>query len=187
MSDLRTKRTYKLLKDSLFELLSKKPFDEIKINDICDLAMIHRTTFYTHFSDKYELLNYVISEVQKEITSNLKLCAYSTIEEFYTNMIMSVLDYIDEHRKFFRSLLNKNEDTGFSKIFNNTCISYMKEMLEKETETGVVHTVPIDLTAEFYSGAVINTISWWLKTNSTLSKDELCTYIVKLIFQNPHT
>ena len=29
MGDLRTKRTYKLLQDALFELLSKKAFDEI--------------------------------------------------------------------------------------------------------------------------------------------------------------
>ena len=186
MGDLRTKRTYKLLQDSLFELLLKKPFDEIKVNDICDLAMIHRTTFYTHFSDKYELLEYTISEVEKEIISNLKPYAYSSIEDFYTNMVMCVLNYIDTHRKFFRSILKKNENTGFLKIFNHTCISYMKEMLDKEEETGISHTVPTEIISEFYAGAVISTISWWLKTNSKLSKEELCTYIIRLIFENPH-
>lgn len=187
MGDLRTKRTYKLLQDSLFELLSKKPFDEIKVNDICDLAMIHRTTFYTHFSDKYELLEYTISEVEKEITSNLKPYAYSNLEDFYKNMIMSVLNYIDEHRKFFRSIIKKNEDTGFLKIFNHTCTSYMNEMLKKEEESGITHTVPIELISEFYAGSVISTISWWVKTNSRLSKEELCTYMIRLIFENPHT
>jgi len=53
MGDLRTIRTYKLLKDSLLELLSKDSFDNIKVNDICNLAMVHRTTFYSHFADKY--------------------------------------------------------------------------------------------------------------------------------------
>lgn len=187
MGDLRTKRTYKLLQDALFELLSKKAFDEIKVNDICELAMVHRTTFYTHFSDKYELLEYVIFEVEKEITGNLMPYSYSTLEEFYRNMIMSLLNYIDIHRKFFRSILKKNEDTGFSKVFNHTCISYIKEMLAKEEETGITHTVPIEIISEFYSGAVISTINWWLKSNSKLSKDELCTYIINLIFETPHT
>ena len=82
MGDLRTIRTYKLLKDSLLELLSKDSFDNIKVNDICNLAMVHRTTFYSHFSDKYELLEYVISEVEKEITGNLMPYSSSTLEEF---------------------------------------------------------------------------------------------------------
>ena len=67
MGDLRTQRTYKLLKDSLLQLLSQKSFDSIRVNDICDLAMVHRTTFYSHFNDKYELLDYVIKETEKDI------------------------------------------------------------------------------------------------------------------------
>lgn len=186
MGDLRTKRTYKLLQNSLFELLAKKSFDEIKVNDICDLAMIHRTTFYSHFSDKYELLDYCISEVEKEITCNFQVYSYTNLEEFYTNMIMSVLNYLDTNRKFFRSILKKNENTGLLKIFTNTCVSYISDMLKKEEENNIVHSVPIEIITEFYAGAVISTIGWWLKTNSKLSKEALCDYIIKLIFEVPH-
>lgn len=49
------------------------------------------------------------------------------------------------------------------------------------------HTFPIELISEFYVGSVISTISWWVKTNSRLSKEELCTYMIRLIFENPHT
>ena len=187
MGDLRTKRTYKLLQDALFKLLEKKSFDEIKVNDICELAMIHRTTFYTHFSDKYELLDYVISEVEKEITNDLNFSVYNSLEEFYTNMVMNVLNYIDNNKKFFYSLLNKNEDINLFRIFYHTCISYIKEMIEKEERNGVKHTVPVDLICEFYTGAVVSTIDWWLKTKSKLSKEELCNYITKLIFEKTHT
>lgn len=64
MNDLRVKRTYILLKNALFELLAHQSFEEIKVNDICNLAMVHRTTFYSHFSDKYELLEYCIKDVE---------------------------------------------------------------------------------------------------------------------------
>ena len=63
MGDLRTTRTYLLLKNALLELLSKQSFDTIKVNDICNLAMVHRTTFYSHFSDKYELLDYCVNDL----------------------------------------------------------------------------------------------------------------------------
>ena len=70
MGDLRTIRTYKLLKDSLLELLSKDSFDNIKVNDICNLAMVHRTTFYSHFADKYELLDYAIKDIENDLISD---------------------------------------------------------------------------------------------------------------------
>lgn len=186
MGDLRTKRTYKLLQDSLFKLLQKKAFDDIKVNDICELAMVHRTTFYSHFSDKYELLDYCINEIEKEIMGNPLNSSYSSLEEFYTNMIMKLLNYVDNNKKLFHSILTKNNDTGFSKILSHACISYIKEMLLKEEENGINHNIPIEIIAEFYSGAVISTISWWIKTKSKLSKEQLCEYIICLIFEDLH-
>lgn len=182
MGDLRTKRTYLLLKNALLELLSKKAFEEIKVNDICNLAMIHRTTFYSHFSDKYELLEYCISDIEEEITHEIKKNSYSDIQEFYTNMIMGLLDYIRENKKFFKTILKKNSDNGVIQIFSKACISYIQEMLKQEEENGIEHDVPIEIISQFFSGAVISTIIWWIKTNSNISPKDLCEYLIKLIF-----
>ncbi|MFR2534433.1 MAG: TetR/AcrR family transcriptional regulator C-terminal domain-containing protein [Clostridia bacterium] len=186
MEDLRTKRTYKLLKDALFELLTKQSFDSIKVSDICDLAMVHRTTFYTHFSDKYELLEYCIREIEQEIILNMKDNNYTNRREFYTNMIMNVLTYISGNKKFFKLLLKKNEETNFFNIFTNSCISCIHEMLEEEELSGIKHYMSIEVISNFYSGAVISTIVWWLKTNSKLNEKELCENLITLIFDNPH-
>ena len=45
--DLRVRRTHKLLWGSLFELMTqaKQKYSSITINQICDRAMVHRTTF----------------------------------------------------------------------------------------------------------------------------------------------
>ena len=57
--DLRVVRTKKLLTDSLKNLLQEKSFDKITVNDICERAMVHRATFYNHFNDKTDLVNYI--------------------------------------------------------------------------------------------------------------------------------
>ena len=108
MNDLRVKRTYILLKNALFELLAHQSFEEIKVNDICNLAMVHRTTFYSHFSDKYELLEYCIKDVEDELTQKIKYNKYSNLREFYTNLIMSLLEYIADNKKFFKNVLKNN-------------------------------------------------------------------------------
>ena len=181
MEDLRIRRTYKLLKDALFELLSKKSFDEIKVNDICNVAMVHRTTFYSHFSDKYELLDFCIKDVETELTCKMKQNSYTNAKEFYTNLIMCLLNYIAENKNFFKSILKRNSNNAITNIFLNACISYIESMLMKEEENGFKHEIPKEIISRFYSGAVISTIIWWLKSNSELTEKDLCNYIMDLI------
>ncbi len=188
MGDLRTKRTYQFLKNALLELLTKKPFDEIRVNDICNVAMVHRTTFYSHFADKYELLNYCIEDVEQEITEKIRKQDYHDSKEFYQHMIMTLLTYIEENKKLFRSLLKKNTDMGIILIFKDACATFISQMLEKEEASGVVHQVPIMIMAEFYSGAVMDTISWWIKNDHEITEKDICEYIITLIFDTqPHS
>ena len=63
--DLRQRRTRKLLADALLSLLEERPLSEISVVDICQRAMVHRTTFYAHFDDKLTLLRYAVDELQK--------------------------------------------------------------------------------------------------------------------------
>lgn len=61
--DLRIIKTYRALMDSMTALLEKRNFNQITVNDICEYAQISRTTFYTHFNDKYDLLrNWLFNE-----------------------------------------------------------------------------------------------------------------------------
>src|SRR3954468_20213808 len=54
--DLRVLRTYKFLWDALMALLTEHDFESITVTDICERAMVHRTTFYKHYEDKNGLL-----------------------------------------------------------------------------------------------------------------------------------
>ena len=54
--DLRVIKTKKMIYTALVELMKEKTFEEIKVSDICEKALINRSTFYAHYEDKYELL-----------------------------------------------------------------------------------------------------------------------------------
>lgn len=64
--DLRVVRTRKLLLGGLYELLEEKEFSKLTIDQICDRSMVHRTTFYKHFHDKYELLEVLLNNLSEE-------------------------------------------------------------------------------------------------------------------------
>ena len=184
MGDLRTQRTYKLLKDSLLQLLSQKSFDIIRVNDICDLAMVHRTTFYSHFNDKYEFLDYVIKETEKDIVGNISEDQFDTPRSFYTSLISNVLDYLGSNKPFFRSLIQNNYSTGIFTVVHNYTIKQVTLLFEKQIKSGLKFDVPTSVMAEFYSGAVTSTIIWWLQSNSKISENDLKKYMVSLLFDH---
>lgn len=70
--DRRVRKTQTAIKDALITLLEKKRFEEITIQEISDLADVNRSTFYTHFIDKYDLLDKMENEKIDEIRSFLE-------------------------------------------------------------------------------------------------------------------
>ena len=54
--DRRAKRTRRLLKESLLELMQEKPFSQISVRDVTERADVNRTTFYLHYTDTARLL-----------------------------------------------------------------------------------------------------------------------------------
>ena len=71
----RSNQTKQLLAQSLQELMATTPLEKISVNDIVDHANVGRNTFYYHFEDKYDLVNWYF---QSGITRFLvELSAYS--------------------------------------------------------------------------------------------------------------
>ena len=59
----RVRITKRLLKEKLEELLMLKPINRITVKDLCQEAGINRSTFYQHYSDQYELLGEIESDI----------------------------------------------------------------------------------------------------------------------------
>lgn len=55
-NDRRVQKTVASLREALHSLIREKPYDEIVVKEILDRANVGRSTFYTHFRDKDELL-----------------------------------------------------------------------------------------------------------------------------------
>ncbi|MGN1358231.1 MAG: TetR/AcrR family transcriptional regulator, partial [Bacilli bacterium] len=61
--DLRVVKTKRLLYATLLELMKEKTFEEIKVSDICNKALVNRSTFYSHYQDKYDLFSELVMDI----------------------------------------------------------------------------------------------------------------------------
>ena len=84
-ADLRVRRTHKLLWEALMAELSERAFEEITVKDICERAMVHRTTFYKHYEDKYALLEQGMRQMYDALVAEVVHAPPSAFSTISTN------------------------------------------------------------------------------------------------------
>ena len=86
--DLRIIKTKKNIYDAFISLMSEKTFEEIKVSEICDRALINRSTFYSHFDDKYTLFDSLISDMKQSLLDELdKNNKIHNTKEYYMEVL----------------------------------------------------------------------------------------------------
>ena len=105
--DLRVERTYHSLAQAFMALLEEKNFEDISVAELCDKAMIRRTTFYKHFADKNEFLVFFVKEVRDEFAQRVEKegVANSDPVENCVRMLRQTLDFLNEHGKLVDNAL----------------------------------------------------------------------------------
>lgn len=159
-------------------LLKEKSFDDIRISDICNGAMIHRTTFYKHFEDKYNLLSYALKNIINgfEIKS-LDFYNNTVSRKFYINLFKSFLQHIENNRKIYLVGLRNLKSDFLINNFKRIIVTSIKYRLEDNNKHGANFTIPIPVLAELYYATMIGLGIWWLQNDADISIDETISYL----------
>ncbi len=179
--DLRMRRTYKFLGDALYDLMLEKPFEQISVTDICRKAMVHRTTFYKHFEDKYQLLRMLFLEEAQKF-EKIHLNDGETTKEYYRRVIFHMFEYVALYKDFFIQRVGNKENIFMANLLHTTISSYLKKSFQAaEEKTGQKEAVPIQIMAQFYTGAAIALIMWWIENDMRVSIEKMVDYMDMLI------
>ena len=184
-SDLRTKKTKKLLRESLESLLRDKSLDDITVKEICEHASINRVTFYDHYFNKEELHNEIIAEVEHDIIKEFKKDkSIYYLDKNYKKILQKLVDYFDNNRKHFNVFLSNPKNRL---LFTSQLHKYFMKYLRKgiKVNDNKIDKKEIDnqilIKSQFISGALIYSFSWWLKDGFDISKEEFLKHICNLL------
>ena len=112
--DRRARRSRKLLKESLLELMKRKRFDEISVRDVTDGADMNRGTFYLHYSGTAELLQSLEEDLLEEIQALVDAHMQETVAVGSVAPVFEpVLDFVIENRETCAILFSSSESSGF--------------------------------------------------------------------------
>ena len=78
--DRRVIYTKRAIRDSFIELQQQKPIEKISVTEICKSADINRGTFYSHYSDPYDLRKSLEQEFVDAIESRIREMGVERLE-----------------------------------------------------------------------------------------------------------
>lgn len=181
--DLRVRRTQKLLWEALMALLEEQEFEAISVKDICDLAMVHRTTFYKHYEDKYHLLRKGMRDMYEALAVEADVPADTFLAADTPPVFVGFFEHVEKHQRFYTLMLCGD---GISK-FQGLLRTYLAELCEvrlcqaaKDMSMSTT-AVPIPLLAQFCAGTVISTTTWWLEHDRPCSPRQMASYVKRLL------
>lgn len=184
--DLRIRRTHKLLSNALVELMNQKPFEKITVRDICEEAMVHRSTFYTHFNDKYELLRYCLGDIEMAFNkTDLTENSLDGYRKYYLNVANEIATEIQRNKKLYRTILKKNQEESIMQSFHEELERLILEKLKK-CQSELSLPVPPEFLATFYSGACMSVMVKWLEEDPSYTAEDLLRYL-DLVIRHPIT
>ena len=127
--------TKNALAASMKKMMRRRPFEKISVSDICMDCGINRKSFYYHFRDKYDLVNWIFFV---GFLGEMDLSRYQTGWDW----LEDICEYFYREREFYRAALKIEGQNSFR--------DYLVETIEPVIRFFVQDTLPEDGDDGFY-------------------------------------
>ena len=148
--------TKRALAASLKNLLLQKPLTKITINDIAEDCGISRMTFYYHFKDIYDLVEWTCAEDAARVLQGKKTC--DTWQEGFLNIFRAVQANKPFIMNVYRCVSRERIEQYLNPLIHNLILGVVEEMSVGMT----VSEADKQFIASFYEYAFIGVMLEWI-------------------------
>ena len=152
-----SKVTKRALEQSLKNLLLKKPLTKITIGDIAEDCGINRMTFYYHFKDIYDLVEWVCLEDAKKALADNK--TYETWQQGFVR----IFDAVRENKPFIMNVYRCASREQVEKYLTPLTDDLLMGVINELSAGMVVRAEDKAFIAQVYSYAFVGLMLDWIK------------------------
>jgi len=163
------------LAESLKKLLETKPLSKITISDITNGCNVNRNTFYYHFRDIYDLVEWIFKDSGEHILDGKK--TFETWREGFLNVLNYVLDNKEFVQNTFRSI---GKGHLFNFLYKNT-YTILYDIINEKSKSIEISEDYKEFIASFYRYAFVGIIADWIESGMKKEPEELADEIELLI------
>jgi AcrR family transcriptional regulator len=170
--DRRVRRTRKALQEALITLMSDKGYEAVTVQDIIDRADVGRSTFYTHYTDKDDLLRdnfaglraLVEQPAPADVANRRRLLRFS----------LPFLRHVHVQRRLARALFGGEAGGGpVLRQVEGLLADVVRTELAELFAAGESARVPPEAVVQYVVGAYRSLLTWWLTTGTAMSPEDI--------------
>ena len=162
--------TKKALAEGLKSHLRRRDFSVITVDDICEAAGVSRRSFYRHFPDKYDLLNWLYYD---EFVSTVDERPDRTIWDYYPE----ICAHLYSDRAFY---LRAFDVTG-QNSFRDFCSARLYPLLMNDFGDAFPNEEAARFVLDRITNATFDGFQWWLRQEPCMPPEEYAAFSQKLI------
>lgn len=170
--------TKRALEASLKNLLLKKPLDKITITDIAENCGINRMTFYYHFKDIYDLVEWSCIEDATKALEGKK--TYDTWQQGFMQIFEAVLENKPFILNVYRSVSREQVEIYLYKLTYNLLIG----VVDEKAANMAVREEDKKFIADFYKYAFVGLMLDWVKNDMKEEPQIIIDHLSVLMHEN---
>lgn len=167
--------TKRAIEQSLKNLLLKKPLTKITINDIAEDCGINRMTFYYHFKDIYDLVEWACLEDAKKALEDKK--TYDTWQQGY----LQIFDAVRDNKPFIMNVYHCVHKEQVERYLQPLVNHLVLNVIDGEIKNRSIRESDKQFIAQIYSYIFMGLMLDWIKDDMRQEPKEIVDRLTTLI------
>lgn len=166
-----SKITKGILGEAMKTLMKEKPFAKISVGDIVEKCDLNRNSFYYHFKDKYDLVNWIfyvdiVSALNKETIT----------EDSVLFLVEEICNFFYRDKEFYKNAFSVTGQNSFTEYY----VELIKELIKTHSEETCLEDEEYqEFYTSFLADAFVAYTTRWLREGAKIPPDKLAQMIKK--------
>lgn len=173
-ADRRSRRSRRLIIDSLLALMLEKRFDSITVQEIIERADVGRSTFYAQFRNKEDVLQGEIERVFGQLHERHAAATPELADQLLPSL--ELFRHVQETKRLYPALVRgRTLDPHYQAVQRALRDRVTQQLALMSTDSREL-AVPPQLVADYLVGAFLTLVHWWLERGTAYSPEQMAAY-----------
>lgn len=172
---MKSNQTKKALAEALKQLLTRKPINKITINDITEQCGISRMTFYYHFKDIYDLVEWTLEEATQQIIGENRYA------DNWQQGFLDLLKEVKDNQKLYMNVYRSMDREAIERYLLKKVEPLLMPVVEKEAAGMGISPEGKRVVAIFYTYAFIGVFLDWISKGMPLTPQQVVTLTAAVV------
>lgn len=171
---IKRQKTKQVIEDAMVQLLAEQPFDQITTVKLAETAGISRSSFYTHYKDKYDMIDHYQSNLFGTLEDIFQKHAYNKQQT-----IFDIFEYL-QFEPLLAALLSENGTKEIQNFLRNKLLILLKTDFQNQSTEIPLNEAYLEYYGVYLANALFGVCQKWIAQGKKESPQEITEFLFPL-------